>query len=415
MQQKKFKAIVVSVGGTPAPVVFALNQARPEYICFFVSQQTRKMIEDEILPGLEFKPRHYDWITTPNADLLSESYSQLTKKLPEILEKWEITPDQICVDYTGGTKTMSAALALATIDKSCCYSYIGGDERSKGGIGVVLNGKERMWFLDNPWDEIAAFERREVAILFNKARYASAADILEKCISRVSKEKKPFFKALREMVLGYDAWDRFQHSKAKTHLYKSLEILMALSSADGEMKRLVDQVERNLSFLWNLLAGEKPSPFYFQDLLANARRRAELEQKFDDAVARLYRAMEVLAQMELKGACKIDTSNVRAESIPAPIRQEFISKYQSKEDKKIRIPLYGSFRLLQELANPLAANFFKAYDKEIRRLLEIRNSSILAHGFEPIKEKTFQGLWDSIMQFSGAKEEDLPRFPLLKI
>ena len=50
---------------------------------------------------------------------------------------------------------MSVALALATIDKSCCYSYVGGNERSKGGVGIVVDGKESMYFLDNPWNNIA--------------------------------------------------------------------------------------------------------------------------------------------------------------------------------------------------------------------------------------------------------------------
>lgn len=141
--------------------------------------ETKKMIDAEILPNLDFKYRHYDWIVTPNAELLSECYRHLVKKIPEMIEKWELDLGDICVDYTGGTKTMSVALALATIDKSCCYSYVGGGERSKGGVGVVIDGNERMYFLENPWDEIAQVEKREACILFNKARYATAVDILK--------------------------------------------------------------------------------------------------------------------------------------------------------------------------------------------------------------------------------------------
>lgn len=114
---------------------------------------------DDILRNLDFKPRHHDWITTSNPELLSDSYAQLTKGLPELLEKWEIDPKEVCVDYTGGTKTMSVALALATIEESCCYSYVGGGERSKGGVGVVIDGSEKMHFIDNPWDEIAQAEK----------------------------------------------------------------------------------------------------------------------------------------------------------------------------------------------------------------------------------------------------------------
>ena len=182
MAEKMKKAMIVSVGGTSAPIIFSLNRSKPEYICFFISKQTKKMLEEEIIPNLNFKPRHYDWILTPNAESLSDCYSELVKQLPSLLEKWEVDPKDVCVDYTGGTKTMSVALALATIEDSCCYSYVGGDERSKGGVGVVVDGKERMWFLENPWDEIAQKERKEISILFNKARYASAAEVLQKCM-----------------------------------------------------------------------------------------------------------------------------------------------------------------------------------------------------------------------------------------
>jgi len=414
---KRIRAMVVSVGGTPAPVLLSLNKSRPEFICFFISRETKKMLEEEILPWFDFKPRHYDWIGTPNAELLSECYSELTKKLPEIMDKWEVNPAEVCVDYTGGTKTMSIALVLATIENSCCYSYVGGDERSKGGVGVVVNGKERMRFLDNPWDEIALSERREVSVLFNKARYSSAAYLLGKCIEKVSREQKPYFKALQEMVRGYDLWNRFQHREAKEKLFKSRDILMTFSYASPkkESKGLSGQLQTNIQFLEDLVSGKRPSLLYFYDLLANATRRADLERKFDDAVARLYRAMEVLAQVELRGTYEIDTSDVKERDIPETARVEYLNKYLDKNDSKIRIPLLAAFRLLKELGNDLAENFFRVYDKDIKHLLSTRNKSILAHGFISVDEKTFQKLFESIIKFSGAKEEDLPKFPFLQI
>ena len=414
---KKIKAMIVSVGGTSAPIIFSLNRSKPEYVCFFISKQTKKMLEEEIIPNLDFKPRHYDWIVTPNAESLSDCYSELSKQFQALLEKWEVDPKDVCVDFTGGTKTMSVALALATVDESCCYSYVGGDERSKGGVGVVVNGKEKMWFVENPWDQIALTEKKEASILFNKARYASAADILEKCIARVSGEQKPFFKALREMVRGYDLWDRFRHKEAKDRLYKSYDVLSAFShgSEKKEMKDLVKRLYENIEFLEKLLSSDRPLTLYFHDLLANARRRSELEKKFDDAVARLYRAIEVLSQAELKKVYGIETSNVEANAIPWTLREEYLSRYKDKRYSKIKIPLFASYQLLKELGNELGKEFFNLYDKEIRSLLDIRNSSILAHGFNPVDEKTFLKLFDSIMKSSGTEEENIPKFLILQV
>lgn len=411
----RMKAMIVSVGGTTAPIIYSLNQSKPEYICFFTSKETKKLIDEEILPNLGFKFRHHDWIVTPNAELLSESYSQLVKKMPELIEKWELDPRDICVDYTGGTKTMSVALALATVDQSCCYSYVGGNERSKGGVGVVIDGNEKMHFLENPWDEIAQVEKKEVNMLFNKARHGPALDILERCVERVSKDQQPFFKALREMIAGYDLWDRFKHSEARKHFYRCRETLTVLSTERKGMKALVRELETNMEFLAALLSGRKPSILHYRDLLSSAKRRADLEQKYDDAVARLYRALEVLAQAILKESHGIETSNVRKDDIPESLRQEYGHKYRDDNDGKIKIPLFAAYRLLREFKNDVAEKFFDLYEREIRPLLNIRNQSILAHGFNPVDEKTFQRLFDSIMKFSGTKEEDLPKFPILKI
>jgi hypothetical protein len=93
---ESIKVVVVSVCGTPAPIIFSLNGSKPEYICFFVSKETKPMIEDEILPKLDFKPRNYDWIVTPNPESLSDCYAALTKKLPDLLEKWEVDPKDAC-------------------------------------------------------------------------------------------------------------------------------------------------------------------------------------------------------------------------------------------------------------------------------------------------------------------------------
>jgi hypothetical protein len=47
----------------------------------------------------------------------------LSVRLPELLRKWRIDPHEVIVDYTGGTKTMSAALVLAATQRFHQFSY----------------------------------------------------------------------------------------------------------------------------------------------------------------------------------------------------------------------------------------------------------------------------------------------------
>jgi len=418
MAINRTKAILVSLGGTPAPIVFSLNHQRPDYICFFVSEETRDSIYKDILPGLDFAYRNYDWITTQSAESLSDCYHVLATKLPEILKKWKVAPKNLVVDYTGGTKTMSVALALATIANSSHYTYIGGAERTKEGVGVVINGKEKMWYTDNPWDEMAVVERKEACLLFNRARYLAAAEIFSKTSERVSQVHKPFFEAMKELSEGYDLWDRFKHKEAKAKLYRSKKIIdtFAAASDKAEMLNLANALKDNLSFLEKLQnAQEQKGLLLCYDLLGNAKRRAELEDKFDDAIARIYRAIEALAQFRLGFKYGIKTSDVRPEQIPESLREEYVRRYIDEKTSKIRLPLFASYNLLEKRGDELGKSFFAQYENKLRSVLDQRNRSILAHGFDSLKQDTFQKMYEAVLEFAGIEESQIPAFPVLSL
>ncbi|OQX91368.1 MAG: hypothetical protein B6D58_08485, partial [candidate division Zixibacteria bacterium 4484_95] len=52
----------------------------------------------------------------------------------------------IVIDLTGGTKQMSAALALAATEQGLKVSYVGGEERTKDGLGTVVSGTEKIYY-----------------------------------------------------------------------------------------------------------------------------------------------------------------------------------------------------------------------------------------------------------------------------
>lgn len=410
--QSNPKAILISVGGSPQPIIKSLNEQRPEYICFFTSQATKNSTEKDVLPTLSFKPRHWDWIITPNAEGLSECYKEIVIKLPDILKKWNVKESELVVDYTGGTKTMSVATTLATIEWSSRYSYVGGVERSKDGVGIVMNGKEKMLFLDNPWNEIALMDQKKACILFNKARYASSSEVFALIETKVSENHKPLFKALKSMSEGYDLWDKFKHNNARDKLYSCRDMLTAYATNNKKLENLISGLRLNIHFLERVRENDE---LLAHDLISNAKRRALLECKYDDAVARLYRSMESIAQFKLKSVYGISTSDVNEKLLPEGIKNEYRVKYRDEKDKKMKIGLYASYELLKTLADPLGKGFFEFYDKEIRGLLDIRNGSILAHGYRPVSQDTYEKLLEVILNFSGIKQEDLPEFPVLEL
>lgn len=411
MNTQNPKAILISVGGSPQPIIISLNRQMPEYVCFFVSEATKDSTEKDILPNLDFKPRHWDWIITPSPEGLSECYKEITDKLPSILQKWSIKSDELVVDYTGGTKTMSVAIILATIERSSSYSYVGGKERSKGGVGIVLDGKENLFSFNNPWNEIAFMSRKEASILFNKGRYAAASEVFGRIEKKVHENHRPFIKVMKKMSDGYDLWDQFKHKEARNTLCSCRDVIKTYSTGDERVNAFAPVLVRNIDFLDRLIENNELKHY---DLIANAVRRAALENKYDDAVARLYRAMEAIAHYRLKRH-GIESSNVDEKKIPERIRSEYVNKYRDGKDNKIKLGMYASYELLKELNDSLGESFFVIYDKEIRGLLDIRNSSILAHGFVSVKDDTYEKLLDVVLRFSGIKKEDLPQFPVLEL
>jgi CRISPR-associated protein (TIGR02710 family) len=139
------------------------------------------------------------------------------------------------------------------------------------------------------------------------------------------------------------------------------------------------------------------------DLLNNAMRRGDDERKYDDAVARLYRAMELLAQRQLL-THSIDSSDVKPEDIPAELRQKWESLF---EEGSAKIGLAHCYELLTALGDPLG-EFYG--DEKAKRLLSTRNNSILAHGLHSVNREVYVTLRDLV----GRKaEENIPRYAKL--
>jgi hypothetical protein len=152
--EHRCRGMLVSLGGSADPVLYTLGQQQPAYILFFASAESAGQIQG-IIRELPYPCRDFDRILSPSAEILGDCYPALRDHLPSKLAQWGLSPEELLVDYTGGTKSMSAALVLATIEQAHRYSYVGRVERDKGGVGVVLDGRERMWYVQNPWRALA--------------------------------------------------------------------------------------------------------------------------------------------------------------------------------------------------------------------------------------------------------------------
>ncbi|WP_337873474.1 TIGR02710 family CRISPR-associated CARF protein [Ignavibacterium sp.] len=310
--------------------------------------------------------------------------------------------NKISVDYTSGTKAMSAALVSAAISKgvgSIIYVY---GERGEGGR--VKSGTERRnslapnkIFSDNILHK--AIEH------FNSYRFTTSVELINNFdIHPDYKEKSTLLVQLAKL---FNLWDKFDFVGA-------VEVLKKIDINSLKIFELKEKFEKYYQPILFRLKIEQNSEEQLEDLVGNALRRSA-EGKYDDAIARLYRALEMQGQIEFSRQFNCSTSDVNVDNIPEEFRDEVRSKYFDKKDNKIKIPLYGTFELLAVAGNKTGILFNEKWT-EIQKLLSLRNRSILAHGNLPLNKKNFEDALKIVESFISLSQGDYApiKFPELK-
>lgn len=195
-------AALVSVGGSPEPVLRSLRELRPDVVWYFCSGSSRSLAE-EIHRHIDGQPLS-DFIEIARFEELGPCYVALREALPRLLRHWSVEAGNVTVDYTGGTKTMSAALVLAATEVFANFSYVGGTQRDKAGTGIVLAGTERVHHQPNPWHELAIRELEQSATLWAARQYHAVAALLRRTKSQVPLEQRPAFERCIDLATALD-------------------------------------------------------------------------------------------------------------------------------------------------------------------------------------------------------------------
>jgi CRISPR-associated protein (TIGR02710 family) len=384
--------LALTVGGSCVPIVTAIQDHEPDLVCFFATAGPRgsRMTVDgtgkpcgrdpdrepSIVAQLDLLPDRYRIVELEEPDDLAYIYTRCYDVLRELAV--EHPQAHYIADYTGGTKSMSVGLALAALESGWSFSLVKG---MRTDLVQVANGTE-MASLVNAWEVRARQRMEEARRLFNAFAYASAGELLEDLV-RQNPLSPRLDRTIRSWVTycrGFDAWDRFDHTWAA----------QLLSSVPGHgiswpfLKALTGQIRTS---------GYEP----VLDLVLNAERRAG-RGRFDDAVARLYRAIELLAQIRLQARTpSLDSSDLDVARLPEALQ----AKYErlrpddtpAGEKAKIQLGLVKDYVLLQDLGDPLGS-VYASLEGRLRHALTKRNHSILAHGLTPLTKEDYQMVWD---------------------
>jgi len=400
--------LICSVGGTPEPVAAAIRHWRAARIMFLCSDQTRASVKaalEAAADGLTIPPGCTDQIVLRDPQNLEWVLRDLRPLDAHVLS-WQQRGDNYAavVDFTGGTKVMSAALAIVARRWKCTFAYVGGWERNKDGVGVVVSGHERPISQFNPWDALGYQAVEDAVAVFNHGGYAAAVALLDGAVKNVSDPAvKRELSTLKAVIDAYAAWDRFDHDKAKKHFDDALKNRNDLTAIFPEASSLIARLERHRDHVAHLADQNEPTTAWIEDLRLNARRRAA-EGRYDDAVARLYRAFEALAQVRLREHHGIaETKSVALSSLPDALRGEWAGRAR---EGCVSLGLQDSYRLLRELGDGLGRQFADlALGDPEKSPLVARNQSILAHGFQPVDKAVYNQLCEHLERLAGFSDE----------
>lgn len=402
------KILLITVGGSHQPIVTSVQSLNPDRTIFICSSGNRGSITQvmgegkpceirrgteviEKLPniptqlnlGEKFNPET-DVIAVDNPDDVSSIYLKISDAIQTI--KQTQANATLLADYTGGTKSMSVALALAALDEECELHLT---TASRSDLVRVTRG-ETVRRAATTALTVRRLLTQEIPTLLAQYNYPAAIAELEACLRDLPlSDPQPVEHYLR-LCKGLNHWDCFDHAEAWYDLEPFMNqaslrpLLLYLKRVMGSRQAIAAAMDTDFTAP-DLIRGHGYE--LVEDLLFNAERRVALA-RYDDAVGRLYRALELLAQTHLWLQYEIKTGDVDLEKVPASMRDQ-LSQLKNP-DGKIKLALRNSYELLRQWPDdPLGAVYETAADRLFDQL-QVRNYSILAHGLRPVTAADYE-------------------------
>lgn len=405
--------MIMSLGGTPEPLIKSISTYGPEIVIFLASHDSVPLSHD-ILSSVKEKPKP-EFVITENPNSLNECYTK-ARECIDRAEKTQFSSEKIIVDYTGGTKVMTAALLLAALGRSYQFNYVGGGLRNKNGLGRVINEHEKMFNETSPWALFAEEERRQIVTLFNCRRFSAVIDIISLFKRQAPPKITDYFGFIMPLANGFLLWDQFDHKAARRYIEKGMIALKKYIATyqSTELEPFLESVKK-CSYRLDDIAAKNTgqgnfNDFLVTDLINNARRKME-DKRFDDAAARIYRALELYGQIVFKKVAGCDNSRVKLNIIPENLKSKFEKKYYDSYTKHLKLPMSATFEYLNSMGNNAGKRFFKM-EKEIKKIQTNRNHSILAHGINPVSEHGAESILKTVCEFIEKTDSfDFPKLP----
>ena len=288
--ENKNKIMIFTVGGSPEPIIFAINQYKPDFIHFIHSKGSKKDFEkvvnetknkfyyefiaedkriSEFNLDYDFNPisneyvhinkdyinygyKSHELVDHENLNLSFKLSKDVLKEVNDYITKSE-EDFEVIVDITGATKVMSSGLALAVSEgeyHDFLINYVGGIDRTKAGVGIVKDHHEINKTQVNPYSNYAVFEIKRGKNFFDKYQFDAALKNFQLAEEYLEDELDiKFARLYQDIVNFYDKWDKFEieiDDEYSDDMYNLLEKTESNEDLYTYLYKLIDLIKSDV-------------------------------------------------------------------------------------------------------------------------------------------------------------------------
>lgn len=421
----------VGTGRPPAPdgedpgnpvweaLAFGVRERRPAMLVQWCSAQSKAdtLPRFEAVLGPGERPvdvRHHVCEDPNDAEALTLAYVRALDEL-----KAEHPGARIEVDFTSGTKAMSAAAVAAAVARRVPRLHYAVGPRDTGGRATAT---DRLVSIETT-RIVADRLLQELGRLFNEGQFIAVHRQAAALAEDIAEDGELHLRAstLAFMARAYELWDRFDWAGAFAHLrqYRDHEPTgkepePVRERKDRRFSRMgwdLEQLGRHVQHLQRCKQNKDLShcPELLADLLASVDRRMQ-QGRYDDAVARLYRLTEMLGQMRLMRLAqqrKLPVGPAQGNPTQAVPRQtlEALAPQCARaglSGETVTLGLDQTLHVLDEAGDAIASDLKASYGERqhwgpLGAALQSRNNSLLAHGLQPVQHETAAALREQLL------------------
>lgn len=424
--------LISSVGTSYEPLILNISLLHPHRILFLYTAETEKVL-DKIVRYLQLEVTDYQKNQVEATDSLS-----IYHEIKKAYLSWD-RPAKVYIDFTGGTKTMSAAAALAGSLIGVQLIYVG-TQNYLTDFRKPEPGSEELFYIDNPIEVFGDLELEKVFALIERYNYAGAAEKLKNLKENIPDPlNRQQINFVYLLVKVYEHWDALefeaaaelmeqllQELKRDYRMYKKI-LMMDFQPILRNQYKILRQLKKipELIKLRNqekILGNKAIIVSLMYTMYENAKRRED-QEKYDMATLLWYRLLEMVEQRRLMiyqiyvskpEYQKVDFSKASKEYAGLSDQEQLsLLKYKNQNIKKELfrgndkdylpnpIALLDGYILLAALGDKISfGRDGKAINqlKRIRAMVSLRNNSIFAHGLGPVKESDYYKFRDFVSE-----------------